>query len=121
MGDGTGIPAIDAAVVWSAVAVAIATGVGLLWRVTRRIKRAANRVEEFVDDWTGEPARPGVEARPGVMERLGGMEQRLGGIERCGADTARRVERIEHELHPNSGTSVRDALDRVEAALSPPA
>ncbi|MFJ2443457.1 MULTISPECIES: hypothetical protein [unclassified Streptomyces] len=42
------------------------------------------------------------------MPRLDGIEERL---------TA-----VEHELHPNSGASLRDAVDRVDATLngSPP-
>ncbi|MFD7066064.1 hypothetical protein ACFV97_02385 [Streptomyces sp. NPDC059913] len=90
----TGIAAVDAAVIWSVAAAAIAAGLGLLWRITRGVRRIVSRVDEFIDDWQGTPARSGVPARPGVMARL---------------------DRIEHELHPNSGGSLRDAVDRVDA------
>ncbi|MES9587830.1 MULTISPECIES: hypothetical protein [unclassified Streptomyces] len=90
----TGIAAVDAAVIWSVAAAAIAAGLGLLWRITRGVRRIVSRVDEFIDDWQGTPARSGVPSRPGVMERL---------------------DRIEHELHPNSGSSLRDAVDRVDA------
>lgn len=54
------------------------------------------KVLDFLDDWNGEPSRPGVPARLGVMARLDEMH---------------------HELHPNSGSSLADAVNRTEAAL----
>jgi hypothetical protein len=107
--ESTGIAAVDSLVLWSVAAVAIAAGLGLLWRLVRGVRRIATRVDDFVDDWNGVPPRPGVSARPGVMERLDGIESRLASVE--------------HELHPNSGHSLRDAVDRVDVALngSPPA
>lgn len=68
--------------------------------VIRWTHRVLVRVEQIADDWTGEPARPGVPPRPGVMERLEAIEQ--------------RVTAVEHQLLPNSGTSLRDAVDRVD-------
>ncbi|MFI8810534.1 MULTISPECIES: hypothetical protein [unclassified Streptomyces] len=68
--------------------------------MSRGIRQIMGRVDEFVDDWNGTQARPGVPGRPGVMARLDGIEERLG--------------RVEHELHPNSGGSLRDAVDRVD-------
>ncbi|MGW2591944.1 hypothetical protein ACWCXC_16995 [Streptomyces sp. NPDC001515] len=100
----TGVVAVDALVIWSVAAAAVAAALGLLWRMTRGVRRIVLRVDEFVDDWHGVPGRAGVPARPGVMARLDGIEERLG--------------RVEHELHPNSGASLRDAVDRVEGALT---
>ncbi|MGW3166992.1 hypothetical protein ACWC9Q_29860 [Streptomyces sp. NPDC001142] len=104
----TGIPAVDAAVVWSVAAAAIAGGVGLLWRTTRGARRLAAKLDEFMDDWNGVEARPGVPERPGVMVRLDRIEEQ-------GTEHAARFDRIEHELDPNSGGSLRDAVDRVDA------
>lgn len=56
-----------------------------------------------MDDWYGEPERPGVPARPGVMERVSGIETRLNGVV--------------HELHPNDGGSLRDAVDQANTRL----
>lgn len=56
-----------------------------------------SKVEEFIEDWRGTVARPGVPARAGVMERLDG---------------------IEHQLKPNSGESLRDAVNRIEEQLN---
>ncbi|GAA2945886.1 MULTISPECIES: hypothetical protein [Streptomyces] len=100
MSDSTGVLVVDTVVVWAAATAAITAGLALLWAMVRGIRRIVARVDEIVDDWQGIPGRPGVEGRPGVMERLSGIEQRLSGVE--------------HELHPNSGHSLRDAIDRVD-------
>jgi len=61
-----------------------------VWKTCAPFIRA---IRDFLDDWKGEPDRPGVKGRQGVMARLGS---------------------IEHELHPNSGLSMRDAINRTE-------
>ena len=48
------------------------------------------------DDWYGTPSRPGVPGRKGVMERL---------------------EVIEHEVTPNSSSSMKDAINRIEKKI----
>lgn len=79
--------------VWSVAGAAVLSLLAVLVRITLKISRA---VSIFLEDWMGEPARPGVQARPGVMERievsedrldevderLNGVEARLGGVER---------------------------------------
>ena len=100
----TGIPAVDAALVWGG-ALSLLAGLGTVaWRVIRGGVRLGHRVNQFIDDWQGEPARPGVPERPGVMERVSRIEERLS--------------RVEHELHPNSGNSLRDALDEANRRLA---
>lgn len=47
---------------------------------------------EFREDWRGVPDRPGVPGRPGLPER---------------------VFRIEAEVHPNGGGSMKDAVDAI--------
>lgn len=96
----TGIPAVDTAVIWSLAAVAIAGALALAWRMARAAIRILRRMDDLADDWQGVPGRPGVRERPGVMARLEGIEA--------------RVSHIEHELRPNSGRSLRDAVDRVD-------
>ncbi|MFB7576972.1 hypothetical protein [Streptomyces sp. NPDC056165] len=100
MSDTTGVPAVDVVVVRCVAGSALAGILVLLWRMVRSVHRVVTRVDEFVDDWQGVPGRPGVPERPGVMARLDAIEDRLG--------------RVEHELHPNSGASLRDAVDRVD-------
>lgn len=97
---GTGIPVVDAAVIWSVAGAAIVGGVVLIWRAVRGARRIIERIDDFADDWAGTAARPGVPERKGVMARLDRIEGRI---------TA-----VEHELQPNSGHSLRDAVDRVD-------
>ena len=68
----------------------------LAGRVWRFVGPTVKKVLNFLDDWNGEPARPGVPERLGVMARLDEMH---------------------HELHPNHGSSLADAVNRTEAAL----
>lgn len=76
---------------------------GVLFWGLRTLHRTVRGVTDLVDDWRGEPARPGVAARPGVMARLESMDGRL--------------TRIEAELHPNGGATVRDAVNRIERKI----
>jgi hypothetical protein len=52
--------------------------------------------DDFHRDWAGEPASPGRSAVPGVMERLN---------------------RIDGELKRNGGSSMKDAITRIEKKL----
>nr|WP_240982096.1 MULTISPECIES: hypothetical protein [unclassified Streptomyces] len=81
--------------------VAVGGALALLLRTSRSLRTFTRRVGEFLDDWSGVDARPGVPERPGVMARLGSVEKQLA--------------EVRHELHPNSGSSLRDAVDRVDA------
>ncbi|WP_180930941.1 hypothetical protein [Streptomyces sp. AJS327] len=102
--DATGIPALDVAVVWGG-AVTILAGVGtVVWRAVQGTVRLAGRVDDFMDDWTGAPPRAGVPRRPGVMERVAAIEERL--------------QRVGYELYPNSGCSLRDAVDQANERLA---
>lgn len=63
--------------------------------VGRKLWRIFRRIDHFMDDWFGEPARPGVAARPGVMERLCSVERQLtpnGGNSHTLADGVVRLE-----------------------------
>lgn len=81
---------IGAAAGVTGVAVAVAAAVG------RPLRRLSRQNDEFRLDWYGEQARPGRAAVPGVPERL---------------------TRIEAELKPNGGGSLRDAVNRLEHRL----
>ena len=100
----TGIPALDTALVWGGAISALAAVGTIAWRGLRGVLHLGRRVNDFMDDWAGEEERPGVPARPGVMERVSAIEARL--------------QRVEHELYPNSGGSLRDAVDLANERLA---
>lgn len=64
--------------------------------VGRPLRRLTRQLDDFRDDWYGEPARPGRDAVPGVPERLA---------------------RIEQEFRTNGGSTLRDAVGRLETRL----
>jgi hypothetical protein len=86
--------------VWAGIAAALVAVVAGVAAVVRWGRRLARNVEDFIDDWRGTPSRPGVPERAGVMERLATIE--------------RRTEVVAHEVRPNGGASLRDAIDRVD-------
>ena len=60
----------------------VTTIVAAVWALLRPLKRQADRIEMFWEDWNGTPARPGHSAVPGVMDRLASIDgelQRNGG------------------------------------------
>jgi hypothetical protein len=82
-----------------AIATAIAAIGGLILggiKLGRWIWRLARRTSHLLDDWGGEEARDGKPAEPGIMQRLASME---------------------HELKPNSGGSIKDAVTRIEGQV----
>jgi hypothetical protein len=96
----TGVHALDLVVVWAAAIAALVGLLGLAWRLIRQLRRLSAAVERFVEDWHGVPSRPGVEGHPGVMERLHRIEAGMSDLV--------------HEVRPNDGHSMRDAVDRVD-------
>ena len=62
----------------------------------RKIRSMMEWLEKFRRDWEGEPGGPGRDAIPGVMERLN---------------------RLDGELSHNGGSSMKDAIDRIEKNL----
>lgn len=65
----------------------------ILIPASKRISSWFRAWEKFMVDWAGEEARPGRDRIPGVMERLND---------------------IDGELKNNGGSSVKDAVDRIE-------
>ena len=55
----------------------IAVIVGAVWTMIKPLKRQADRIEAFWEDWHGTPAGPGRSAVPGVMERLQSIDGEL--------------------------------------------
>ncbi|GIH27605.1 hypothetical protein Aph01nite_59150 [Acrocarpospora phusangensis] len=61
------------------------------------VRKSLKKLSDFMDDWNGEPDRPGVPGRLGVMQRL---------------------EAIESEVKINHGSSLKDAVNRIETGLN---
>lgn len=102
--EATGIPTLDVVLAWGGAVTVLAAVGTVVWRGVRGALRLTRRVENFMDDWAGEVERPGVPGRAGVMERVSAIEDRL--------------TRVEHELYPNSGGSLRDAVDLANQRLA---
>lgn len=78
---------------------AIITALGVIGRLALSARRFFRATGQFLDDWTGQPARPGHRARPGIPQRLEALE--TGQAE------------IRAQLRTNDGSSLRDAVDRI--------
>lgn len=70
-------------------------------------RRVLRPLAVLAEDWIGEPERRGpsgvvvAAARPGVMERLAELERQMSAIHK--------------EMHPNGGSSLRDAVNKLLA------
>lgn len=59
---------------WSIAGTAVAAAIAVLVKVYRWARARFQRIADFLDDWSGEPPRPGYEGRPSVPERLTRLE-----------------------------------------------
>lgn len=100
---------------WVVGAAAVASALVAFWRIGRALLRGARKAGHFFDDWFGEAPRPGVPGRPGFPDRLGKVETAVKGLREEIGEIREQVAEIVHELHPNAGSSLRDAVNRIEA------
>ena len=82
---------------------ATVTAIGVIGVGLHKAVKLVKRFIHFLDDYFGEEERPGFEGRPGMQERLGYMESEIA----C----------ISYEMRPNSGSSIKDAINRIEKRL----
>lgn len=101
---------------WIIGSAAVLAALGVILGFGRSLWRLARKINKTLDDWAGEPARPGVPERPGVMSRLASIETSTSAMHTQLGAVGRRLESVEHELHPNSGTSLRDAVNDIHGA-----
>ena len=82
---------------WLTALVALIAAVcgGLAWAL-RWAWRILRRINHFLDDYAGQPARDGMPARPGFMARLTSVEEALA--------------HVVAETKPNHGSSLRDVV-----------
>lgn len=111
------------------IGVSAIVGAGFaVWKLGKATFLGLRRVMRFIDDMTGEPARPGADERPGVLARLGKIEDNLTDVRDVKAavqeirltlaDIIPRLAAVEAELKPNGGNSLRDAVDMRNAVES---
>ena len=82
---------------------ATVTAIGVIGVGLHKATKLVKRFIHFLDDYFGEEERPGFPGRPGMQQRLGYMESEIS----C----------ISYEMRPNSGTSIKDAIGRIEKRL----
>lgn len=97
-------------------------GGGFAWKY---LKPPTKGLNHFLEDWNGEEPRKGVVGRAGVMERLLNIDtsQAITATHQTKADTFFEkygpiIDKLDHEMHPNSGSSMADAVNRTERALN---
>jgi len=107
---------LDASTVgaWLIGTAAAITAIVVIWRFVLAAVRGVRKAGHFFDDWFGEGERPGQSARPGVPERLARVESSLACMSDQVTQTAARVERVEAQVYPNGGSSLNDAVRRIE-------
>lgn len=79
--------------------------IALVVAIGRPIRRLWRRVDAFLSDWNGEPARPGRESIPSMPERMQSVETRLA--------------KVEKQVTPNGGntSSLGDRVARIGQRL----
>jgi hypothetical protein len=82
---------------------ATVTAIGVIWVGLYKATKLVKRFIHFLDDYFGEEERPGFNGRPGMQERMRIIEEEL--------------RHISYEMRPNSGTSIKDAIGRIEKRL----
>lgn len=85
---------------WAGAIIAIGGALGVLWKLisplVKKTKHLLDSLSRFTVDWFGEEAAPGRDKVPGVMERLNN---------------------IDGELKHNGGSTMKDAIKRIENKL----
>ena len=82
---------------------ATVTAIGVIGVGVHKAVALTKRFIHFLDDYFGEEERPGFDGRAGLQERLRIIEM--------------QVEGISYEMKPNSGSSIKDAINRIEKRL----
>jgi hypothetical protein len=85
-------------ITWATVIISVGGAVGVILGIIRPIvkstKKLIGELNRFTDDWFGSDAEPGRDKVPGVMERLNN---------------------IDGELKHNGGSTMKDAVKRIES------
>lgn len=92
---------MNSVIVWSTAVITVGGALAVLWKLIKplvvKTQTLLEALERFTRDWFGESGWEGRHPIPGVMERLN---------------------RIDGELQHNSGSSMKDALRRIEQKIN---
>ena len=104
--DGIGVDDLT----WLAGLISVITVIaGAAWAMLRPLKRQADRIEAFWEDWIGTPAGPGRSAVPGVMERLQSID---GELQRNGGNSLKnQVHQISRKVDELAGQNAAEHVD----------
>ena len=92
---------------------AIITAATVLIVAFAKTSKFIKKIVHFFDDYFGEEERPGQDARPGLSQRIGSIEDKLDCVDNKFKILEDDLTLIKKELYPNSGTSLRDAVDKL--------
>lgn len=82
---------------------AVITALLVLGGVVKAAWKVIRRTGQFLDDWNGEPSRPGVPEQPGVLARMAYQDT--------------EIAYLKAELSPNSQKSIKDTVNRIDRNL----
>jgi hypothetical protein len=86
---------------WCAAIISLGGALTVLWKIItpliKKTKHLMDSLNRFTSDWFGEEEAPGRDRVPGVMERLNN---------------------IDGELKHNGGSTMKDAVKRIEKKLN---
>lgn len=99
------------------MAAAAITAVTVLIIGIKKTATFIKKIVHFFDDFIGEEERPGHPARPGFSSRIDKIESCTERVNERLNTIDYKIENIEKELQPNSGTSLRDAIIRIESRV----
>lgn|SRR5574341_1680439 len=85
--------------------VLVGAAVAVIIKAVKWMVSTLKKINEFLEDWRGEDERPGYPRRKGVLERL--------------VDLEREMNKVVHEVQPNSGNSLKDKVNRIEDHVVP--
>lgn len=91
-------------------AAAAVTALVILLRAAKVLWRFLSGIQAFLDDWSGEPSRPGHPEQPGVMARLAELEKGQAALEMT-------LVAVRGEFRTNGGSTLRDKVDRIAAKV----
>lgn len=86
----------------SGVVAAVTVLAATAGRMLRTMYRVTKRTDVFLSDWFGRPALDGAPAVAPFPVRMSNVEARLS--------------RVEAQMHPNGGSTLRDRVDNIASA-----